>query len=212
MSATRRARPAAWLRPAVVTGGLVPAAAIVLAARSGGLGANPIAEALNELGLLALIFLIATLACTPLRRLVGWTWPMRIRRDLGLLAFAYAATHFAVYAVLDQGLDLSAIAKDVADRRFIFVGFAALVLLAPLALTSTNASVRRLGFERWQRLHRLVYPAALLGLVHFVWRVKKDLSEPLAYGAVLAVLLVVRVVLAARRKPASRLELGTPGA
>jgi sulfoxide reductase heme-binding subunit YedZ len=212
MTRPRRARPAAWLRPAVVTGGLVPAAALVVRARTGGLGANPITEALNELGLLALIFLVATLSCTPLRRLAGWTWPVRIRRDLGLLAFGYAATHFAVYAALEQGLDAAAILRDVAERRFIFVGFAALVMMAPLALTSTGASVRRLGFERWQRLHRLVYPTALLAVVHFVWRVKKDLTEPLAYGAVIAVLLIVRVVLSARRRPSGRLELGAPRA
>jgi sulfoxide reductase heme-binding subunit YedZ len=172
---------------------------ILVRARSGGLGANPIAEALNQLGLTALILLVASLTCTPLRMLSGWTWPARVRRTLGLLAFLYAALHVTVYAGLDQGLDFGAIADDVAERRFIFVGFSAFVLLVPLALTSTRESVRRLGYVAWSRLHALVYPAALLASVHFIWRVKKDLREPLIYAAVLAVLLLARVVAAARR-------------
>jgi len=178
----------------VLVGASVPLLSILLRARSGALGANPIAEALNELGLMALVLLIASLACTPLRTMLGWTWPIRIRRLLGLLAFAYATLHVAVYAGLDQGLDLRAVLADVFKRRFIFVGFAAFVMMAPLAWTSTKGAVRRMGYVRWKRLHLLVYPAALCAVVHFVWRVKKDLSEPLAYAAILAALLLVRVV------------------
>jgi len=178
----------------VLVGASAPLLSILLRARSGALGANPIAEALNELGLMALVLLIASLACTPLRTLVGWTWPIRVRRLLGLLAFAYATLHVAVYAGLDQGLDLRAVLADVFKRRFIFVGFAAFVMMAPLAWTSTKGAVRRMGYVRWKRLHLLVYPAALCAVVHFVWRVKKDLSEPLAYAAILAALLLVRVV------------------
>jgi len=178
----------------VLVGTSAPLLSILLRARSGALGANPIAEALNELGLMALVLLIASLACTPLRTLVGWTWPIRVRRLLGLLAFAYATLHVAVYAGLDQGLDLRAVLADVFKRRFIFVGFAAFVMMAPLAWTSTKGAVRRMGYVRWKRLHLLVYPAALCAVVHFVWRVKKDLSEPLAYAAILAALLLVRVV------------------
>jgi len=192
MAARRGPRP--WLNPGVLVGTSAPLLSILLRARSGALGANPIAEALNELGLMALVLLIASLACTPLRTLVGWTWPIRVRRLLGLLAFAYATLHVAVYAGLDQGLDLRAVLADVFKRRFIFVGFAAFVMMAPLAWTSTKGAVRRMGYVRWKRLHLLVYPAALCAVVHFVWRVKKDLSEPLAYAAILAALLLVRVV------------------
>ena len=190
----RRRGPLPWLNPGILVGASAPLLSILLRARSGALGANPIAEALNELGLMALVLLIASLACTPLRTMLGWTWPIRIRRLLGLLAFAYATLHVAVYAGLDQGLDLRAVLADVFKRRFIFVGFAAFVMMAPLAWTSTKGAVRRMGYARWKRLHLLVYPAALCAVVHFVWRVKKDLSEPLAYAAILAALLLVRVV------------------
>ncbi|HWN83427.1 MAG TPA: protein-methionine-sulfoxide reductase heme-binding subunit MsrQ [Candidatus Udaeobacter sp.] len=183
-----------WLKPAILTGALIPLAAIVIQAQRGTLSANPIAEALNRLGLLALIFLILALAMTPLRVLFGWTWPLRIRRMLGLLAFFYAALHFTTYLVLDQGFAFRAVFQDVLKRRFIFVGFAAFVLLIPLAITSTNAMVRRLGFRAWQRLHRLAYVATILGVIHFVWRVKKDVTEPAIYGAILASLLGFRLI------------------
>lgn len=199
MAARTGPRPLPWLNPALVAGALAPLASILVRARSGGLGADPIAEALNRLGLTALILLIGSLACTPLRKLTGWTWPARVRRTLGLLAFTYAALHVTVYAGLDQGLDVRAIWEDVSERRFIFAGFSAFVLLIPLALTSTRESVRRLGYVTWSRLHALVYPAALLASIHFIWRVKKDLREPLVYAAVLTALLLARVVTAARR-------------
>lgn len=190
----RRAAPYPWLKPGVFAGSLVPLAAMLVRAGRGGLGANPIAEALNLLGLSALVFLIASLACTPLKTIFGWTWPIRIRRTLGLFAFFYAALHVGVYAGLDQGLAWRAIWTDVAKRKFIFVGFAAFVLLVPLAATSTRASLRRLGFVVWKRIHRLAYLAAGLGAIHFIWRVKKDLREPLVYSAILGVLLAVRSV------------------
>ena len=190
----KRNGPLPWLRPGVLVGSLAPAASIVMRARSGGLGANPIAEALNELGLTALILLIASLACTPLKTVFGWTWPIRIRRMVGVLAFCYAALHVSVYVALDQAFDGRAVVADVTKRNFILVGFAAFTLLVPLAATSTNASVRQLGYVKWKRVHNLVYPAALLAVIHFVWRVKKDLREPLAYGSILGVLLLVRIV------------------
>jgi len=182
----------------VLVGALVPAAAIVLRGVRGELGANPIAQALNQLGLLALVFLVAALACTPAKLVFGWTWPLRIRRMLGLLAFFYATLHVLTYTGLDQVFDWPAIWKDVTKRKFIFVGFAAFLLLIPLALTSTNASVKRLGFARWKQLHRLAYVAPALGVLHFFWRVKKDATEPLMYGAVVAVLLSLRLVAYAR--------------
>ena len=211
MAAGKRG-PRPWLVPALVAGALVPGLSILLRARAGELGANPIAEALNELGLVALVLLLASLACTPLKALAGWTWPIRIRRTVGLLAFSYAALHVSVYAGLDQGLDWRAIAADVAKRRFIFAGFAAFTLLVPLALTSTNASVRRLGYVRWKRIHALVYPAAILAVTHFVWRVKKDLREPAIYAAVLAAMLLVRVAAAGRRRARERARAPLPAA
>ena len=175
-------------------GSLAPAIRLLVLGARGELGANPIATALNQLGLVALIFLIASLAATPLKTTLGWTWPIRIRRMLGLYAFFYGSLHFLTYLGLDQVLDLRAVFADVTKRNFIAVGFTAFVLLVPLAVTSTDAMVRRLGFVRWKRLHRLVYVAAALGVVHFIWRVKKDLSQPLTYCAVLALLLAIRVV------------------
>ena len=190
---TTRRGPFPWLNPGILVGATAPVLSILMRARSGALGANPIAEALNELGLMALVLLIASLACTPLQTLFGWTWPIRARRLLGLLAFTYAALHLSVYAGLDQGLDVRAILADVVKRKFIFVGFAAFVMLIPLAWTSTKGAVRRMGYVKWKRLHLLVYPAALCAVVHFVWRVKKDLSEPLVFAAILGALLLVRV-------------------
>jgi methionine sulfoxide reductase heme-binding subunit len=195
-----RSGPLPWLKPAVFTGSLVPLAAILVAAVRGELGANPIAEALNRLGLVALIFLIAALASTPLRALTGWTWPIRLRRMLGLFGFFYALLHLTTYAGIDQALSWRAILADITKRRFIFIGFAAFVMLIPLTVTSTAAAVRRLGFVRWKRLHRLAYLATALGVVHFVLRVKKDVREPLVYGAILGTLLLARVVLTLRSR------------
>jgi methionine sulfoxide reductase heme-binding subunit len=193
-----------WLMPAVFTGALAPLAAILWNAARGNLGANPIAEALNELGLTALVFLIASLACTPLREIFDWPWAVGLRRMLGLFAFFYALLHAATYALLDQGGKLSRIFGDVTKRPFIFAGFAALLILIPLAATSTAASVRRLGFPRWKRLHRLAYLAGALGVLHFLLRVKKDVTEPAIYIAILAAFLLARVVLFWRKRAASR--------
>jgi methionine sulfoxide reductase heme-binding subunit len=202
--APRRGTPMPWLKPAVFTGSLVPLAGLLIRASEGRLSANPVAAALNQLGLLTLTFLIATLAATPLRLLFGWSWPIRIRRMLGLFAFFYASLHFVTYVAIDQQFDFRAILEDILKRKFIFVGFTALVLLVPLALTSTNASVRRMGIQRWQRLHRLAYVAAALGVIHFVWRVKRDLTQPALYGAVLALLLLIRAVNAWRARGTKR--------
>ena len=200
------AKPLAWMGPGVFVGALVPLAVIGVEAATGTLGADPVAIALNKLGLTALVLLWASLACTPLKALFGWTWPMRLRRELGLLAFLYAALHVLTYVFIDQGLRLDAILADVVKRRFITVGFAAFLLLVALALTSFKSSPRDLGFARWQAIHRLVYPAAVLASIHFVWRVKRDRTEPFAYAAVLLVLFAVRVW-KARRKPQSRVAL-----
>jgi methionine sulfoxide reductase heme-binding subunit len=195
-------RRRAWLKPAVFAGALVPLAAILWNAAHGNLGANPIAEALNELGLTALVFLLGSLACTPLREVFDWPWAVGLRRMLGLFAFFYALLHASTYALLDQGGRLSAIWADVTKRPFIFAGFAALVLLIPLAATSTADAVKRLGYVRWKRLHRVVYLAGALAVFHFLLRVKKDVREPAVYIGILAVLLLTRVVLYWRQRAA----------
>jgi sulfoxide reductase heme-binding subunit YedZ len=177
---------------------LVPAARIGGLAFAGDLGPNPIAEAMNRLGFWTLTLLLATLAPTPIQIVTGWKWPLRLRRMLGLETFLYVCLHFAVYLGIDQFFDWSAIGKDIVKRKFITVGFAAFVLLIPLAITSTDGMVRRLGFVKWKRLHRLIYLAAVLGVVHFVWRVKSDLRQPLVFAAVLALLLSIRATRAAR--------------
>ena len=158
--------------------------------------------AMNELGLTALVFLVASLACTPLREIFDWPWAVGLRRILGLFAFFYALLHFATYALLDQRLNLPAILADVTKRPFIILGFAAFVILIPLAATSTAAAVRRLGFVRWKRLHRLAYAAGALAVIHFVLRVKADVREPAVYGAILGLLLGARVALYLRRRAA----------
>jgi sulfoxide reductase heme-binding subunit YedZ len=194
MAAFTKKSPLPWLKPAVLTGSLVPLAAILTRAWSDSLGPDPIAQALNQLGLIALVFLVAALGCTPLKAMFGWTWPMRIRRMLGLFAFFYALLHVITYTVLDQGLDWRAIVDDIVKRKFIFFGFSTFVLLIPLAATSTNSALRRLGYVRWKQLHRLAYLAPALAVLHFIWRVKLDVREPVAYGLVLAALLSVRLV------------------
>ena len=139
---------------------------------------------------------------TPLRILTGWGGAIRYRRMVGLFAFFYACLHLATYAGVDQFFDWGAIVEDVVKRPFITVGFAALVLLTPLALTSTTASIRRLGYRRWLRLHQVVYLAAALAVLHFIWRVKIDVSQPLLYASVLGALLAVRVVVWLRQRAA----------
>ncbi len=156
------------------------------------LGANPIEAITRGTGDWTLRFLLITLAVTPLRKLTGWHWVVRLRRMLGLFAFAYGTAHLLTYLWLDQFFDWYAIARDILKRPFITVGFAALVLMAPLAATSSNAAIRRLGGRRWQALHRAIYPIAVLGCVHFWWLVKKDITEPLIYTAITAALLGIR--------------------
>jgi sulfoxide reductase heme-binding subunit YedZ len=195
-----RGAPLPWLKPGLFIGGLAPLLVMVVEAIQGNMGANPIAEVENVLGLAALVFLVASLACTPARRLFGWTWPARIRRQLGLFAFFYVSLHFLTYVLADQTLDWDRIVEDIAKRPFITVGFAALVLLIPLALTSTTGSIRRLGFRRWTLLHQLAYVAGVLAVIHFFWRVKIDVSQPLVYAAILGSLLLVRVFFWRRAK------------
>jgi sulfoxide reductase heme-binding subunit YedZ len=191
--ASPKSAPTPWLAPGFVLGGLVPLGVLLVRALRGTLGADPVAIALNQLGLLAFVLLVASLAATPLRLVFGWSAPMRVRKTLGLLAFFYACAHFALYLVLDRGLDLGALAEDLTKRPFVLVGAGALTLLVPLAVTSTKGMVRRLGGKRWQRLHRLVYLAVVLALVHFFWRFKTLATEPIVYAAIVALLFAVRL-------------------
>jgi sulfoxide reductase heme-binding subunit YedZ len=158
-----------------------------------GLGANPVEELLHELGRWGLKFLLLTLAITPLRRLTKWNWMIRFRRMLGLFAFFYVVLHFLTYAVLDQGLDIALVIEDVLKRPYITLGMAGLLLLIPLALTSTRGMMRRLG-KRWVKLHRLIYVIAILGVWHFYWQVKLDTLEAVVYAMILAALFAVRLL------------------
>lgn len=202
----------AWLyRPVVFIAALAPL--LWLVARGAGLapdglGANPIRESLHVLGRTALNLLWITLCMSPLRELSGSLVPLRLRRMLGLFAFGYALLHFAVYAGVDLGFNLAHLGDELSKRPYILVGSLALLLLVPLALTSTRRMMRRLG-RRWQTLHRLVYPAALLGVWHFAWQVKADLTQPMWYLAALAILLGWRTWAARRRKRLAPLRATT---
>lgn len=183
----------AW-KPVVFLLCLLPLALVVgdLYGFTGRLGTNPIEDIQDRFGIWGLRFLVVTLAVTPARQLTGWNWLARFRRMLGLYAFFYVLMHFLTWLVLDQGMLMSAILEDIAIRPFITIGFAALLILTALAATSTAGMRRRLG-RRWQRLHNLVYPAAILGAWHYWWQVKLDTSDPAIYAAILTVLLGYRI-------------------
>jgi len=192
-----------WLKVLVFLLCLVPVGILGWRAVHGDLTANPIEFITHATGDWTLRFLLITLAITPLRMLLGLPELVRFRRMLGLFAFFYACLHFSTWLVLDKFFDMSEIWKDVLKRRFITVGFAAFLLLIPLALTSTAGWIRRLGGKRWQALHRLIYPSAALGVIHYYWLVKSAVIRPLTYAAILAVLLLYRLIawLANRRRP-----------
>jgi sulfoxide reductase heme-binding subunit YedZ len=190
------AQPLARLRAAVFVVALLPLARLVWLGATASLGANPVEFVLRALGASALALLVITLSVTPLRLATGWAWLLRLRRMLGLFTFFYAALHFTAYVWLDQWFDVAAIAADVAKRPYVTAGLAALLLLVPLAVTSTNGWVRRLGAANWQRLHRLVYLIAPLAVLHLWWQrsAKNDLGEPLAWAGVVALLLGLRLL------------------
>ncbi|HCA27046.1 MAG TPA: sulfoxide reductase heme-binding subunit YedZ [Betaproteobacteria bacterium] len=196
----RRFNMLGWVKAVVFFLSLAPLARLGWLGVHGGLGANPIEFITHSLGTWTLVFLLLTLAITPLRRWLHVPALVRLRRMLGLYAFFYAALHFVPYLWLDQFFDWAAIAKDVVKRPFITAGFAALLLLAPLAATSTTGMIRRLGAKRWQRLHYLIYPAAIVAVLHYLWLVKQDLTQPLFYAAALAILLGYRVAGHFRRR------------
>lgn len=212
MSARKRRRLVERsVRSAVFALSLVPFALLVKDGLTGGLGTNPIEELTHRTGWWTLAFLMLTLSVTPIRRVIPWGPLIKLRRMLGLFAFFYAVLHFGVYLGLDQFFALDYILEDIAERPYITVGFTALVLLIPLAATSTKRMIKRLGGRRWNRLHKLVYLAAVLGVFHFLWLVKADTREPLRFAAILAALLgyravaaLVRRVKVARKRAAAR--------
>jgi len=180
-----------WIRAIAHVAALLPATLWLWRALADTLGPDPVAELTHASGIWALRFLLACLAMTPLRHAIGAAWPLRFRRMLGLYAFFYASLHLGIYLVLDLGGFWLQILDDLVGRPFIMVGSLAWLLMLPLALTSTRQAMRRLG-KRWVALHRLVYPSAILAVLHFFWLVKADLREPLVHAAVLAALFFAR--------------------
>ena len=172
---------------------LLPASFLGIDWYRGALGANPIEFFLRATGVLTLIFVLITLAVTPLRKIFSWNGLIKYRRMLGLFAFFYASLHLVTYSIFDKGLDVGAIVGDVIQRPFIAVGMAAFLMLVPLAVTSTNGWVKRLGGKRWAKLHRLTYVIAVLGVVHFWMIVKSDIFYPALFGTAVAVLLGMRI-------------------
>jgi methionine sulfoxide reductase heme-binding subunit len=192
---------------------LLPFARLVLFAFTDRLGANPIEFITRNTGDWTLYFLCITLAVTPLRRLGNWNWLIKLRRMLGLFAFFYAALHFTTFLWFDHFFDLDEMLKDVVKRPFITVGFIAFLLLIPLAVTSTNGMVKRLGGKRWQWLHRLIYLIGSLGILHFWWMKagKHDFAQPILFGMIVLVLLAMRIYWnAARLRIQKRQAVPTP--
>lgn len=196
MTATQTIR---WiLKPLVFVAALGPFAWLIWAAATGNFSADPLKDITNETGSWTLNFLCLTLAVTPFRRLSGWSDAIRFRRMLGLFAFFYATCHLAAYYAFDLNFSLKGLVADTAKRPFIFMGMAAFLAMLPLALTSTKGWIRRLG-KKWALLHRLVYVSAICAAIHFAWKVKVFVGDPVLYAAAVAVLLLFRVVWAARR-------------
>ena len=182
---------------------LGPFARLVIGAFTTNLGTNPVELLTRSTGTWTLVFLCITLAVTPVRKFTGWNWLSQYRRMFGLFAFFYVCLHFTTYIWFDQYFDVDSIIKDVIKRPFITIGFAAFVLLIPLAVTSNNYLTRKLGAKRWQMLHRLVYPICIFGVVHYWWLVKRDLTQPIIYAVIVAVLLLARLALR-NQKPKAR--------
>jgi len=171
---------------------LLPLAVLAWDFAQNQLTVNPIEEIQLRTGKYALVLLVLSLACTPINRIFGLKLVLPLRRLLGLYAFMYASLHFLNFVGLDYGFDFALIREDISEKRFALAGFAAFLSLLPLAITSSKGSMKRLG-KNWERLHWLVYLAALLAVTHFIWQVKADIREPLLYGAVVVLLLIVRL-------------------
>jgi sulfoxide reductase heme-binding subunit YedZ len=193
-------------KPFVFVLALAPLLWLVVRALTGRLTANPIEDLTLTTGIWAFRLLLVTLVITPLRRITGWNRVIQYRRMIGLFAFSYATLHLLTYLVLDQGLALEFIVRDIAKRPYITAGMTAYLLMLPLAITSTTGWIRRLG-RRWQLLHRLVYVSALAAALHFIWKVKVVVGEPVYYAAILGLLLAFRVLwvpIGPRLRPVAR--------
>lgn len=193
-----------WIKVALFAACFMPLGTLVWAGFNNQLSADPIKFITHSTGEWGLRLLLVTLAVSPLRILTGRAWIGRLRRMLGLFAFFYVGLHLTTYAILDLGLDFSILWEDIVKRPYITVGFLSFLMLLSLAVTSTKGMIRRMG-KRWKSLHQLIYPAAVLGVLHFVWLVKADLREPSIYAGILAILLLFRVY-QARLKRAARAE------
>jgi len=198
-----------WSKPVVFLFCLLPLAALGWRALHGELTANPIEFITHATGDWTLRFLVITLCVTPARKILHLPELIRFRRMLGLFAFFYACLHFTTYIWLDKFFDLTEMWKDIAKRKYVTVGFAAFLLLIPLAVTSTAGWIRRLGGKRWQMLHRLIYLSASLGVIHYYWLVKSAVIRPLTYGAIVAVLLLWRLFASLSKKKQLRIDAAT---
>ena len=205
-----------YLKIAIFIGCLVPFLLLAYGMVWGDLGANPVETITNTTGIWTLRLLAVTIAITPIRWLTKWNGIIQYRRMIGLFAFFYGTVHFFIYFILDRSLMFDGLWEDIVLRPYITVGFTAFVLMIPLAITSTRGWIRRLGGRRWNLLHKLVYVSASLGVVHYWWKVKLDVSDPMVYAGIVAALLGARLVRAVRRRPAgaartviARTEAGT---
>ena len=194
------AKQMAWIKAVAFIAALIPLGRLVMLGLQGDLGANPVEFVTHFTGIWALVMLMITLSMTPIRLLTGMTWQIRLRRMTGLFMFFYACLHFLTYVWLDHWFAWSEIGKDIVKHPYVLVGFSALLLTVPLAITSNRAMIMKLG-ERWKQLHRLVYLIAVLGVLHFWWLVKKDIREPLIYALILALLFGIRLYY---RRPATK--------
>jgi sulfoxide reductase heme-binding subunit YedZ len=190
------------VKPALYVAAVVPFTYLAFRLGTGSVEGDQVKFLQHVTGDTVLACLLLTLSVTPVRRLTGWNELIRVRRLIGLTAFWYALVHFFSYLVFDQSLSVSDIATDIAKHPWVLLGFAAFLMLLPLAITSTKGWVRRLGGKRWQRLHRLVYLATAAGLVHYFWLVKKDVTDPIYWAVALLALLALRLV----KPPIRRLQ------
>jgi sulfoxide reductase heme-binding subunit YedZ len=197
-----------FLKPVIFLVCLLPLANLAWSALHAQLGANPIEKITHSTGDCTLTFLLITLSVTPVRKITRQYWLIGLRRMLGLFAFFYGTLHLMTYVWLDKFFDVHEMLADIAKRKFITAGMTAFALMIPLALTSTQWSIRRLGGKRWQGLHRLIYLSAVVGVIHYAWLVKADLKKPMEYAFVLALLLLYRVIvwLASRATPVTKIN------
>jgi len=196
-----------YAKPVLFVVCLIPLASLISRGFNGDLGANPIETITHNTGDWTLRFLLITLAVSPLRQWFGLSGLLRFRRMFGLYVFFYACCHFSIWFIFDHAFDLTDMIEDIVERPYITVGFSALMLLIPLALTSNNAMARRLG-KRWKKLHQLTYLIVLLGVLHFLWLVKADYLEPGIYALIAVILLLQRVNLKKRLSPKTSIQSG----